>query len=644
MNGDSNNTRRRSPSSPASTLNLTYGSPTTTTNNNNNNTLHPQQAPKAASPPQSPPIDLQSRRSFDSTNRDVPPTQTPPPAAAVDTTPAPPTSANPKKPLWSSAAQGRLFSQLVEVTLGPKQQQQQQAQPQQQPLPPQQQPPQQQDAVVRRCFPPEEVLEPPRSVSIFCFPDVDLLCDGVHLTTSAPQTWSEEDENPKKSRFYTIMLTDDTGQRHYGFVRRFYIPNSDCPVCLCYISLFPWFDLFRELLIHSEQRYLQSWDSVILLASSVLEHPLPNPGGSMTINLPPCGALATYHVFFRPDDDNTLGENFFLLVKTLGPKRTTLLFSALLMERRVAFLGSDLERLSHCIHAAASALYPFKWQHIFIPVVPYKLLEYLDAPLPFLMGFLHGHIKPSHSRALNETVVVDTDSGEVSHVQLSDQGLLPRENIEELQRTFFDASNGTCKSQAISAAFRSFFRKVLGDYHKFVTAPTETRNAQTFDLNNFLHSRDPILRPFLQAFCASQMFEQFISSNRRSALEKKSSMSSGSLSTPSKESPPPSAAFMTATTPPRQQRAPSPPTITMTRLASMPTAITKSRSSQHLLVDLLSVPVTSAPSLTFTTSMQGGSGGGGAFTAASTASRLRAKQQQPQQRQRRQQQQQREFR
>ena len=31
-------------------------------------------------------------------------------------------------------------------------------------------------------------------------------------------------------------------------------------------------------------------------------------------------------------------------------------------------------------------LYPFVWPHIYIPIVPCNLLNYLQAPMPFIMG------------------------------------------------------------------------------------------------------------------------------------------------------------------------------------------------------------------------------------------------------------------
>lgn len=31
-------------------------------------------------------------------------------------------------------------------------------------------------------------------------------------------------------------------------------------------------------------------------------------------------------------------------------------------------------------------LFPFQWQHVYVPILPASLLQFLDAPVPYLMG------------------------------------------------------------------------------------------------------------------------------------------------------------------------------------------------------------------------------------------------------------------
>ena len=33
-----------------------------------------------------------------------------------------------------------------------------------------------------------------------------------------------------------------------------------------------------------------------------------------------------------------------------------------------------------------SLLFPFQWQHVYVPILPPSLLHFLDAPVPYLMG------------------------------------------------------------------------------------------------------------------------------------------------------------------------------------------------------------------------------------------------------------------
>ncbi|CAM9229286.1 unnamed protein product, partial [Ectocarpus sp. 12 AP-2014] len=74
-----------------------------------------------------------------------------------------------------------------------------------------------------------------------------------------------------------------------------------------------------------------------------------------------------------------------LLVR-LGPRNFLRLWSAILCERRVLLVADKVRTLSCCVHAAMAMLYPFAWQHVFIPLLPTDMLEYVSAPMPFVIG------------------------------------------------------------------------------------------------------------------------------------------------------------------------------------------------------------------------------------------------------------------
>lgn len=62
------------------------------------------------------------------------------------------------------------------------------------------------------------------------------------------------------------------------------------------------------------------------------------------------------------------------------------IFASMLYERRIIFTSKKLKRLSACVQSANDIIYPMIWQHIFIPVLPMSLMDYLLAPMPFLIG------------------------------------------------------------------------------------------------------------------------------------------------------------------------------------------------------------------------------------------------------------------
>jgi hypothetical protein len=63
-----------------------------------------------------------------------------------------------------------------------------------------------------------------------------------------------------------------------------------------------------------------------------------------------------------------------------------IVLSNILLERCTVFVSKDLSLLSSTVLGFCNLLYPFKWEHIVIPIVPDICLEMLEAPVPFIMG------------------------------------------------------------------------------------------------------------------------------------------------------------------------------------------------------------------------------------------------------------------
>jgi DENN domain-containing protein 1 len=81
-----------------------------------------------------------------------------------------------------------------------------------------------------------------------------------------------------------------------------------------------------------------------------------------------------------------LQRNLTEYYSAVDAQNMMIIFASMLYERRIIFTSKRLSRLSACVQAANAVLYPMNWQHIFIPVLPVALVDYLLAPMPFLIG------------------------------------------------------------------------------------------------------------------------------------------------------------------------------------------------------------------------------------------------------------------
>lgn len=83
-------------------------------------------------------------------------------------------------------------------------------------------------------------------------------------------------------------------------------------------------------------------------------------------------------------------------------------------EKRIIFVADEISTLSTNVLAASAMLYPFRWQHIFIPLLPSKLLSYTAAPVPYMIGCRRYLMARIRQEAIEDVIIVDLDSGDCS--------------------------------------------------------------------------------------------------------------------------------------------------------------------------------------------------------------------------------------
>uniref|UniRef100_A0ABI7Y546 UDENN domain-containing protein n=1 Tax=Felis catus TaxID=9685 RepID=A0ABI7Y546_FELCA len=293
----------------------------------------------------------------------------------------------------------------------------------------------------------------------FCFPD--------------SKDWVPTSE--LKSETFSFVLTGEDGSRWFGYCKKL-LPEGKgkrLPEVYCMVSRLGCFNLF-----------------------------------SKSIEL--C----------RPLDSRLEHVDFECLFKCLSVCNLIRVCASLLLERRVIFVANSLSTLSKCGHAVVATLYPFTWQHTYIPVLPASMIDIVCSPTPFLIGILSCSLPQLQDLPIEEVLIVDlcadkflqevSDEGEIlpPKLQAALMQILEERNEILAQEQNFSQADVTLNS-LVSEAFVRFFVELVGHYSLSMTV-TE-RGERVFQREPFRKSHTSrSVRHFLDLFMETQMFAGFI--------------------------------------------------------------------------------------------------------------------------------------
>uniref|UniRef100_A0A3P9D485 DENN/MADD domain containing 2C n=1 Tax=Maylandia zebra TaxID=106582 RepID=A0A3P9D485_9CICH len=232
---------------------------------------------------------------------------------------------------------------------------------------------------------------------------------------------------------------------------------------------------------------------------TVMEAPFPAPGRTVTVKSFVPGAGSEELTLCRPVDSRLEHVDFDSLLECLSVTKLLQVFASLLLERRVIFVADKLSVLSRCSHAALALLYPFTWQHTFVPVLPASMLDISCSPTPFLIGVLAPCLPQVLELPIEE--LGDEDCILPSKLQAALQQIL-----EERQDILREENGNT---SLMSEAFVRLFVELVGHYPlHMVESPNGNKELQRDSFRKSHPSRG--VRQFLQLFMDTQMFAGFI--------------------------------------------------------------------------------------------------------------------------------------
>ncbi|XP_014291494.1 DENN domain-containing protein 1B isoform X1 [Halyomorpha halys] len=303
---------------------------------------------------------------------------------------------------------------------------------------------------------------------------------------------------------FSFVLTNVDSKWTFGFCRH----DPDSSTALVLLSFLPWHESFYKLLncisdlIHNSES-----DLLWTFLNKVYTSKVPDPNGTLKVPLSNnsnsvfiCQAPAQFQLPKIPENRNL--TEYYSAVDCDNMIRV---FASMLFERRIVFTSKKLYRLSACVQAANAIIYPMNWQHIFIPVLPAHLVDYLLAPMPYLIGVPNSLLDKVRRADVGDVVILDADNNTVES-PFDDLAALPQDVVKQVRGDLKNCSG--LLGDGVSRAFLRCLVRLIGGYRDALQLLQGQKI--TFDREAFVESRPAHLQPFLRGMLELQIFQQFI--------------------------------------------------------------------------------------------------------------------------------------
>jgi WD40 repeat protein len=103
------------------------------------------------------------------------------------------------------------------------------------------------------------------------------------------------------------------------------------------------------------------------------------------------------------------GNSVASVCRLLGADGLNYILAALLTECKILLHSDEVSNLCLVAEVMTALLYPFQWSLPYIPVLPLEMMEFIEAPLSYLLGVPSCNISLIDPSVLEDVVVIDLD-------------------------------------------------------------------------------------------------------------------------------------------------------------------------------------------------------------------------------------------
>ena len=200
------------------------------------------------------------------------------------------------------------------------------------------------------------------------------------------------------------------------------------------------------------------------------------------------------------------------------------IYCSIMHERVIILLSENLSIVTSILHAFSNLIFPLKWEHMFTPILPSSMIQYVGAPFPALIG-IHKSLLFEAEAFIDKSnvLIVDLDNTNTSPVindPFNDEKSLPGEVVSFLLEKLEKIET---QSDELAQTFLDAQAKLLAGYHSSFKIDLDRKLQYSFDEFPGI-KRKWIMKhkhPYFEVMITLQCFKQFID-NQLDALNKNS--------------------------------------------------------------------------------------------------------------------------
>ncbi|KAG2661949.1 hypothetical protein PVAP13_1KG112153 [Panicum virgatum] len=197
------------------------------------------------------------------------------------------------------------------------------------------------------------------------------------------------------------------------------------------------------------------------------------------------------------------------------------LFAAALLEKQIVIVCSNLGMLSASVLSIIPLIRPYQWQSLLIPVLPIDMMDFLDAPVPYIVG-VQNKASDVLSR-LSNAVVIDANRNQIKsssvpqlpqHRELLSSlrpyhSILVGESYLARKRPVYECTDAQVEAaKGFLAVLRDYLDTLCSNLRSHTITNVQSNNDKVSLLlrESFIGSFPSRDRPFMKLFVDTQLF------------------------------------------------------------------------------------------------------------------------------------------